>query len=50
MESLPPKLLGWEEDIINGMDASCVSRGHIVPVDLFGGPWILDESLVVGII
>ena len=38
MESLPPKLLGWEEGMINDKDASSVAQRHIVPVGLFGGP------------
>ena len=38
------KLLGWEEGMINGKDASSVAQRHIVPVGLFGGPWIPDDS------
>ena len=44
MESLPPKLLGWEEGMINGKDASSVAQRHIVPVGLFGGRGIPDDS------
>jgi len=32
----PGKLLGWEEGMINGKDASTIARGHIVLVDLPG--------------
>jgi uncharacterized protein len=41
------KLFGWHEGIINGWDTSTVAQGHIVPTDLLGGRWILNERPVV---